>query len=143
MNNVLYIDDLLENNYAYVMALNNSKKYNLLIAETPEEAIKQLLISKPPKYIILDIDMPIPENIKKPLRASWKYLGSPDNSYGLVIAAWIKINKKDINIIILSSVPSRLDDIKGKLGNLTVLDRLHCTPYDLIKELDKIVQTKR
>ena len=137
MYTVLYVDDLIEANYAYMNALK--EYYKVIIAETPEEALPLLQSFKPPSCVVLDLDMPEPEIIKEPLRTCWQRLGEPENSYGLVIAAWIKKYTENIKVIILSSVPSRFDEYREELGDLVVLDRLTHKPSDLLEVLEKVI----
>ncbi len=141
MDTVLYVDDLLEQNYSYMNILKT--RYKVILAETPEEALPSLQRFKPPCCVILDLDMPEPEDgVKEPLRTCWQRLGEPENSYGLVVAAWIKKYKDFIKIIILSSVPSRFDEYREELGNLVVLDRLTHTPSDLLEALEEVINSK-
>jgi CheY-like chemotaxis protein len=139
MESILYVDDLLELNFAYASIIENSNKYNLIITETPEEALISLRKSNHPSCVVLDLDMPVPDIIEEPLRSCWQRLGEPENSYGLVIAEWISYNNKSIIVIILSAVPARFDDFRDQLNNIYLLDRLTHTPDDLLETLDELL----
>ncbi len=139
METILYVDDLLELNYSYVKILKS--KYKVIIAESPEETLPSLQSFKQPQYVILDLDMPEPEIINEPLSSCWQQLGEPENSYGLVVAAWIKKHTKEIKVILLSAVPGRFDEYRDELEGtvVLVLDRLTCTPPDLLNELENLI----